>query len=115
MSEELVTSQTVATRVLLVDNDVALAEQMIPTLERVVGTENTLLIPPTMGGEDFAYFALEVPGFFFRLGTVAPGTVSGGHHTEDFRADDASIPVGMRAMANLLLEYLEQQKDATDG
>jgi amidohydrolase len=96
-------------------NDIALTEQMLPTLERVVGAENTEVIPPTMGGEDFAYFALEVPGFFFRLGQVAPGTVSGGHHTADFRADDASIPVGMRAMANLLLDYLEQQKDATDG
>ena len=62
-----------------------------------------------MGGEDFAYFANEVPGFFFRLGMVAPGETSGGHHTPTFKADDASIPVGMRAMSNLLIDYLKSR------
>ncbi|HEX2190035.1 MAG TPA: hypothetical protein VHG51_14105, partial [Longimicrobiaceae bacterium] len=52
------------------------------------------------------YFANRVPGLFFRLGTVKPGTVSGGHHTPTFMADDASIPVGMRVMSGLLLDYL---------
>jgi amidohydrolase len=88
-------------------NDIALSEQMAPTLERVVGNDKVDLLEPTMGGEDFAYFANEVPGFFFRLGMVAPGTTSGGHHTPDFQADDSSIPVGMRAMANVLMDYLE--------
>jgi metal-dependent amidase/aminoacylase/carboxypeptidase family protein len=40
---------------------------------------------------------------------VAPGTTSGGHHTADFQADDGSIPIGMRAMANLLIDFLEMQ------
>lgn len=92
-------------------NDPILAARMAPSLERVVGADNVKVIEPTMGGEDFAYYALEVPGFFFRLGTVKPGTTSGGHHTPDFRADDASIPVGMRAMARVLLDYLEEAKD----
>lgn len=87
-------------------NDSTLARTMAPTLARVVGAENVLLLEPTMGGEDFAYFANEVPGFFFRLGTVKPGTSSGGHHTPTFMADDASIPLGMRVMANLLVDYL---------
>ena len=59
-----------------------------------------------MGGEDFAIFANEVPGFYFRLGSVKPGTVSGGHHTPEFMADDASVPVGMRVMSNVLLDFL---------
>lgn len=87
-------------------NDSTLARKVTPTLARVVGAENVVVIPPTMGGEDFAYFANEVPGFFFRLGTVKPGTKSGGHHTPTFMADDAAIPVGIRAMANLLVDYL---------
>ncbi len=88
-------------------NDVALARQMAPTLQRVIGLDKVEMIDPTMGGEDFAYFANEIPGFFFRLGMVAPGTTSGGHHTPDFQADDGSIPIGMRAMANLLIDFLE--------
>ncbi len=87
-------------------NDPALSARMRPTLERLVGRENVLDIEPTTGAEDFSYFAREVPGFFYRLGTVKPGTVSGGHHTPTFMADDASIPIGMRVMTGLLLDYL---------
>lgn len=90
-------------------NDEALAVRMAPTLERVVGAGNVQVLDPVMGGEDFAYFANEVPGFFFRLGMVTPGATSGGHHTPTFQADDASVPVGMRAMANLLLDYLRSR------
>ena len=95
-------------------NDIALAEKMAPTLSNIVGGDNVSVLEPVMGGEDFSYFANEVPGFFFRLGMVAPGTESGGHHTPTFRADDASIPIGMRAMSNLLLDYLESQRPSTD-
>jgi len=90
-------------------NDPALAERMAPTLARVVGSDKVRVLDPVMGGEDFAYFANEVPGFFFRLGMVAPGVESGGHHTPTFQADDSSVPVGMRAMSNLLLDYLRSR------
>jgi amidohydrolase len=90
-------------------NDPALAERMAPTLARVVGVDRVRVLDPVMGGEDFAYFANEVPGFFFRLGMVAPGVESGGHHTPTFQADDSSVPVGMRAMSNLLLDYLRSR------
>ena len=83
---------------------------MAPTLARVIGANNLDVLDPTMGGEDFAYFANEVPGFYFRLGMVKPGTESGGHHTPDFRADDGSVPIGMRAMSNLLMDYLNSRR-----
>ena len=91
-------------------NDLELTRQMAPTLAKVVGEDQVDVLEPTMGGEDFAYFANEVPGFFFRLGMVKPGTVSGGHHTPTFLADDGSVPVGMRAMSSLLLDYLESRR-----
>ena len=94
-------------------NDPTLAAQMLPTLRRVVGEDNVLDLDPTMGGEDFAYFANEVPGFFFRLGQVVPGGRSGGHHTPDFQADNSAVPVGIRAMTNLLLDYLKAERPAT--
>jgi amidohydrolase len=87
-------------------NNLELTKQMVPTLHKVIGKENVLEIEPTMGGEDFAYFANEVPGFFYRLGMVKPGTESGGHHTPNFMADNSCIPIGMRAMSMLLLDYL---------
>jgi amidohydrolase len=90
-------------------NNTALVTRMAPTLSRLVGNDNVQILDPVMGGEDFAYFANEVPAFFYRLGTQAPGVVSGGHHTPTFMADDSSIPVGMRAMSNLLLDYLRER------
>jgi amidohydrolase len=87
-------------------NDPALYTRMRPALERAMGAENVVVAPPTMGGEDFSYFSEKIPGFYFRLGVVKPGTASGGLHTPDFRADDGAIPVGIRAMARLVVEYL---------
>ncbi len=91
-------------------NNVPLTREVIPALQRVVGKGNVRPIPPTMGGEDFAYFSNLIPGFYFRLGMVKPGATSGGHHTPTFLADDSSIAVGMKAMSNLLVDYLERHK-----
>lgn len=87
-------------------NNLELTRRMVPTLHKIIGKENVLEIEPTMGGEDFAYFANEVPGFFYRLGMVKPGTESGGHHTPNFMADNSCVPIGMKAMSMLLLDYL---------
>jgi len=87
-------------------NDAALTQTVQPLLERIVGAENVKISEPTMGGEDFAYFANVVPGFYYRLGVVKPGTTSGGLLTTTFRADDSAVPVGIRTMSRLLVDYL---------
>ena len=92
-------------------NDPELCKQMIPTLERVVGKDNLKMMDPVMGGEDFAIFANEVPGIYYRLGVVKPGTTSGWIHTPTFRADDSCLEVGIRAMSNLVVDYLTSSKD----
>ena len=88
-------------------NDPELAKQMIPTMERVVGKSNLKLLDPVMGGEDFAFFANEVPGMYYRLGVLKPGTTSGWVHTPTFRADDSCLEVGIRAMSNLVVDFLK--------
>ena len=87
-------------------NEPELSLRMRPTLERVVGAENVVDVDPVMGAEDFAWYTREVPGFYWRLGVVERGSTSGALHTPDFRAGDGAIPVGMRVMANLVLDYL---------
>ena len=87
-------------------NDVALTERMLPTLRRTLGDSNVMRVDPAMVSEDFAHFAAVIPGFYYRLGQVAPGTTSGDHHTPTYRADDTMVPVGMRVMSALLLDYL---------
>lgn len=91
-------------------NDPALTAQMAPVLERVVGRGKAGPMEPWMAAEDFAYYARRIPGFFFRLGTLKDGTVSGDHHSPSFLADDSAIPVGMRLMSNVVLAYLKGDK-----
>ena len=91
-------------------NHAQLTRESVPALERVVGKQKVTLIPPAMGSEDFSFFANEVPGFFYRLGQVKAGTTSGDHHTPTFLADDGSIPVGIKAMSFLILDYLSRHK-----
>ncbi len=54
---------------------------------------------PTMGGEDFAYFAQRVPGVMVRLGIYneAVGSVHSGHSPQ-FRLDEGAIPTGIAAL-----------------
>ena len=92
-------------------NNPELCKQMIPTLERVVGKNNLKMMDPVMGGEDFAIFANEVPGIYYRLGVVKPGTTSGWIHTPTFRADDSCLEIGIRAMSNMVVDYLTLSKD----
>lgn len=87
-------------------NEPELVSRMVPTIERLVGAENVIVQPPSMAYDDFAYFAAEVPAFFFHLGTVKPGTQSGNHHTPTFMADDSAIPIGIRVLSHVLLDYL---------
>lgn len=87
-------------------NDRELSLRMRPTMERVAGAQNVFEVDPVMGGEDFAWYTREVPGFYWRLGVVEPGTTSGALHTPDFRAGDGAIPLGMRVMTHLVIDFL---------
>jgi metal-dependent amidase/aminoacylase/carboxypeptidase family protein len=51
-----------------------------------------------------------VPGFFYRLGQVRAGTTSGDHHTPTFLADDSAIPVGIKVMSFVVVDYLSRHK-----
>jgi amidohydrolase len=95
-------------------NEPGLAGRVRPILARVVGEENVINEPPEMGAEDFAYFAAEVPGFYYNLGTLAPGTTSGGLHTPTYRGDDSAIPVGIEVMTNLVLAFLHGEIAPSD-
>jgi amidohydrolase len=87
-------------------NNPALTEQLVPTLARLVGPDNIRRVPPETGAEDFSYFANIVPGFYFQIGVVPSGKVSSGHHTPNFYAANDAVPIGMRLMSTLVMDYL---------
>ena len=90
-------------------NDLKLTDQMKKTLFRVAGENNVKLARASTGAEDFSYFANKVPGFFFRLGgmPIEDHPNKGfSHHTPDFYIDDSGLILGVRAIANLAVDYL---------
>ena len=91
-------------------NDLALTEQMLPTLQEVAGTDHVELVKATTGGEDFSYFQEEVPGFYFFLGGMTQGnTEAYPHHTPDFMIDDDGLLLGVKTMTQLTIDYLNAQ------
>ncbi|HZS08481.1 MAG TPA: amidohydrolase [Blastocatellia bacterium] len=91
-------------------NNAVLVRRMLPMMKRVAGDGNVSADPPSMGGEDFSYFAKEIPGFFYWLGVAnrARGITSG-PHTPDFDADEKCIITGVKTMAAMVCDYLEQE------
>lgn len=88
-------------------NDLDLTAQMLPTLQAVAGSDNVNLMKATTGGEDFSYFQEEIPGFYFFLGGMTPGnTTPYPHHTPDFQIDEDGLLLGVKAMTQLTLDYL---------
>ncbi len=92
-------------------NDPKLTERMIPTLTRVAGPANVRVAPLTGTAEDFSYFEQQVPGMFFFLGVTPRDqdwTKAAQNHSPLFFADESALPVGVRALTNLALDYLFQ-------
>lgn len=90
-------------------NDPSLTDRMVPTLKRVLGEEKVTLGQQTTTAEDFAYYQEKVPGLFFFLGITPKGTdpaTAAPNHSPRFFADEGALVPGMRAMANLAVDYL---------
>ena len=79
-------------------NNVTLAENFSRYMKANSGLE-VHRPAPTMGAEDFAYFAQRVPGVHIRLGirNEKIGAVHSGHSPE-FRIDEAALPVGVQTL-----------------
>src|SRR5690606_9341128 len=90
-------------------NEPALTARMVPALERAAGAENVSLGRQTTTAEDFSYFQERVPGVFVFLGVTPedadPATVAP-NHSPRFFVDERALPVGVRVMAGLAVEFL---------
>jgi len=90
-------------------NDPALTERMLPTLRRVAGEGHLRLSPLVGTAEDFSFFQHKVPGLFVFLGVTPRDqdyTKAAQNHSPLFVADESALPVGVKLMTNLALDYL---------
>lgn len=90
-------------------NDPALTARMLPTLRRVVGAASLLEGELSTPAEDFALYQQKIPGLFVFLGIVPkdkdPATAPR-NHSPFFFVDEAVLPIGVRTLANLALDWL---------
>jgi amidohydrolase len=93
-------------------NDPALTARMLPTLARVAGAANVSEQPRTTTAEDFSRYAQRVPGLMVSLG-VTPASkdprTAASNHSPLFEADEAALPVGVRLMTSLAMDFLSSR------
>jgi amidohydrolase len=84
-------------------NDPGQTDAWFDLARRTLGPERVVLVAhPTMGGEDFSYYARRVPAVFFWLGLKRPAqdrfpTL----HQPDFDFNDDAIPTGVEMFVRL--------------
>ena len=94
-------------------NDPALTARMLPSLKAAAGDHNVVEMPLVMGAEDFSYFAKEVPSMFFFVGSTEAGldpATAPSNHSPKFKLDESSLDLGLRAMLQVALDYLNAPK-----
>ncbi|WP_163379952.1 amidohydrolase [Cyclobacterium sp. SYSU L10401] len=91
-------------------NDPDLTASMLPILEKVAGKANVWLHDPVTGAEDFSFYQKEKPGLFIFLGGMPPegdSETAPSHHTPDFYLDESGFVLGVRALSQLAVDYME--------
>uniref|UniRef100_UPI0023541118 amidohydrolase n=1 Tax=Nevskia ramosa TaxID=64002 RepID=UPI0023541118 len=92
-------------------NDPALTAQMRPTLERIAGKTNIIESTPQTVAEDFSFYQQKIPGLFVFVGVRKPGATTDEYapnHSPRFKVDEAGLPLGVRALVGLTLDYMAQ-------
>ncbi len=102
---------SIATGGLITQNDATLLDQMTPTLQRSAGNGGFRIVNPITGSEDFPEFTRDIPGVFFMLGGSPTGSdpaTQPANHSPLFFVDEGALPTGVRALANLAVDYLRK-------
>jgi amidohydrolase len=88
-----------------VQNDEQITELVSRVARELLGENNVqLMIRPSMGSEDFAYYLEQVPGMMFRLGAAGDETWPG-LHTPMFDVDERCLAVGAKIFARTVVEW----------
>lgn len=93
-----------------VENDAARVRAACARLRDELGAERVQLLTGVVPAfsEDFGFFLDEAPGAMFFLGVASAAKgFTGMPHTPDYVADEEAIFVGARAMAAVVLDFLQ--------
>ena len=80
-------------------NNQTLTAQAVKHAQAFAGSEQVFETELRMGAEDFAFYAQEIPGCFFRLGAGNKSkNITSNVHTPTFNIDEAAIEQGIGMM-----------------
>ena len=94
----------------VVYNNPQLTERVLPALRQLAGEQRVVVSPLQTGAEDFAYYAEQVPSFFFFVGVTPAGTDvanAPSNHSPLFYIDEPALRVASRALMTVAVEYLQ--------
>ena len=87
-------------------NDKATMNRVLQVAREALGPANVIEMPsPSMGSEDFAWFAERVPSAHLRLGSKIDGHDTAIHRA-DYQLNEKVIPLGMNVMSRAVLDLL---------
>ena len=73
-----------------------------------LGAQNVIEMPsPSMGSEDYAWFAEQIPSAHLRIGSKIEGHETAIHRT-DYRLNEDAIPLATKLMSRAVVEFLDQ-------
>ena len=85
-------------------NDAKILESLIKSARTSLGADNVYELPePSMGSEDFAWFAEKVPAAHLRIGSRIDG-LDTAIHRSNYDCNELAIPVGVRVLARAALD-----------
>ncbi len=93
-------------------NDPALVRRMRPTLEEVAGADGVFECELILATEDFANFAMKVPGMYVFMGVTGPKRdpkEAAFNHSAYFQVDDETFGPGVEMMTRLALDFPGRQ------
>lgn len=88
-------------------NDKTTMSRVLTVAREMLGTENVIEMPfPTMGSEDYAWFAERVPSAHLRIGSKIAGHDTA-IHRPDFQLNERMIPLGTKLLSRVVLNLME--------
>ena len=88
----------------LLRNDPDVLEKLLGSARAALGEQNVFELPePSMGSEDFAWFADKVPAAHLRIGSKIEG-LDTAIHRSNYDCNELAIPVGVRVLARAALD-----------
>ncbi len=90
-------------------NDNQMYEWFVSSAKKVVGEDKVIVLEPSPGGEDFAYYEKEKPGLLFGLGmrNEAKGCVSGAH-SRSWDIDEDALETGAKTFVQFVFDHMDE-------